>query len=176
MPFRPRVGASSWIKSSRSSNPNRGSAPLIGARPALCPTCAARTASAGSQRQLQQRYRFSNAAVDRYPLNQDSDSAQQVILSARELDQSALPRRSKTAEPSFHLHPWLRFPWNPVNERSSDGLPSYFISGLGTETQIEGNEALGIERSAVRQQSCRRCSALLRDAPSPCGAPTPSGI
>ena len=52
-----------------------------------------------ANRQLQQLrvyYRFSNAAVDRYPLNQDSDSSQQVIVSARELDQSALPRRSKT--------------------------------------------------------------------------------
>ena len=52
-----------------------------------------------ANRQLQQLrvyYRFSNAAVDRYPLNENSDSSQQVILSARELDQSALPRQSKT--------------------------------------------------------------------------------
>ena len=52
-----------------------------------------------ANRQLQQLrvyYRFSNAAVDRYPLNENSDSSQQEILSARELDQSALPRQSKT--------------------------------------------------------------------------------
>jgi len=107
-----------------------------------------------ANRQLQQLrvyYRFSNAAVDRYPLNQDSDSAQQVILSARELDQSALPRRSRTWQNRhFIFTHGYGFTVSPVNERSSDGLPSYFISGLGTETQIEGNEALGIERSAVQ--------------------------
>ena len=45
-----------------------------------------------TNRQLQQLrvyYRFSNAAVDRYPLIPDSDTSQQVIISARELDQSA---------------------------------------------------------------------------------------
>ena len=107
-----------------------------------------------ANRQLQQLrvyYRFSNAAVDRYPLNQDSDSAQQVILSARELDQSALPRRSRTWQNRhFIFTHGYGFTVSPVNERSYDGLPSYFISGLGTETRIEGNEALGIERSEVK--------------------------
>ena len=109
-----------------------------------------------ANRQLQQLrvyYRFSNAAVDRYPLNQDSDSSQQVIVSARELDQSALPRRSKTWQNRhFIFTHGYGFTVSPVNERSYDGLPSYFISGLGTETQIEGNEALGIERSEVEKE------------------------
>ena len=108
-----------------------------------------------ANRQLQQLrvyYRFSNAAVDRYPLNQDSDSAQQVILSARELDQSALPRRSRTWQNRhFIFTHGYGFTVSPVNERSYDGLPSYFISDLGTETRIEGNEALGIERSEVEE-------------------------
>ena len=108
-----------------------------------------------ANRQLQQLrvyYRFSNAAVDRYPLNQDSDSAQQVILSARELDQSALPRRSRTWQNRhFIFTHGYGFTVSPVNERSYDGLPSYFISGLGTETRIEGNEALGIDRSEVKE-------------------------
>ena len=107
-----------------------------------------------ANRQLQQLrvyYRFSNAAVDRYPLNQDSDSAQQVIVSARELDQSALPRRSKTWQNShFIFTHGYGFTVSPVNERSNDGLPSYFISDLGTETRIKGNEALGIDQSEVR--------------------------
>ena len=107
-----------------------------------------------ANRQLQQLrvyYRFSNAAVDRYPLNQGSDSAQQVILSARELDQSALPRRSKTWQNRhFIFTHGYGFTVSPVNERSTDGLPSYFISGLGTETQIQGNPALGIERTDVQ--------------------------
>ena len=108
-----------------------------------------------ANRQLQQLrvyYRFSNAAVDRYPLNQDSDTAQQVILSARELDQSALPRRSRTWQNRhFIFTHGYGFTVSPVNERSNDGLPSYFISDLGTETRIEGNEALGIDQSEVRE-------------------------
>ena len=107
-----------------------------------------------ANRQLQQLrvyYRFSNAAVDRYPLNQDSDTAQQVILSARELDQSALPRRSRTWQNRhFIFTHGYGFTVSPVNERSNDGLPSYFISDLGTETRIEGNESLGIDQSEVR--------------------------
>ena len=109
-----------------------------------------------ANRQLQQLrvyYRFSNAAVDRYPLNQDSDSSQQVIVSARELDQSALPRRSKTWQNShFIFTHGYGFTVSPVNERRDDGLSSYFIKGLGTETKIAGNPALGIERSEVQEE------------------------
>ena len=109
-----------------------------------------------ANRQLQQLrvyYRFSNAAVDRYPLNQDSDSSQQVIVSARELDQSALPRRSKTWQNRhFIFTHGYGFTVSPVNERRDDGLPSYFIKGLGTETKIAGNPALGIERSEVQEE------------------------
>jgi uncharacterized membrane protein (UPF0182 family) len=83
-----------------------------------------------ANRQLQQLrvyYRFSNAAVDRYPLNQDSDSSQQVIVSARELDQSALPRRSKTWQNShFIFTHGYGFTVSPVNERRDDGLPFLF--------------------------------------------------
>ena len=109
-----------------------------------------------ANRQLQQLrvyYRFSNAAVDRYPLNQDSDSSQQVIVSARELDQSALPRRSKTWQNRhFIFTHGYGFTVSPVNERRDDGLPSYFIKGLGTETKIAGNPALGIEQSEVEEE------------------------
>ena len=108
-----------------------------------------------ANRQLQQLrvyYRFSNAAVDRYPLNENSDSSQQVILSARELDQSALPRQSKTWQNRhFIFTHGYGFTVSPVNDRSSDGLPSYFIKGLGPETLIEGNPELGIERSEVQK-------------------------
>jgi len=109
-----------------------------------------------ANRQLQQLrvyYRFSNAAVDRYPLNQDSDSSQQVIVSARELDQSALPRRSKTWQNRhFIFTHGYGFTVSPVNERRDDGLPSYFIKGLGTETKIAGNQALDIDRSEVEEE------------------------
>ena len=74
-----------------------------------------------------------------------------MILSARELDQSALPRRSRTWQNRhFIFTHGYGFTVSPVNERSNDGLPSYFISDLGTETRIEGNESLGIDQSEVR--------------------------
>ena len=50
-----------------------------------------------TNRQLQQLrvyYRFSNAAVDRYPLLSDPDTAQQVILAARSWS-SPNPKRSR---------------------------------------------------------------------------------
>ena len=108
-----------------------------------------------SNRQLQQLrvyYRFSNAAVDRYPLNPSSDTSQQVILSARELDQSALPKRSRTWQNShFVFTHGYGFTVSPVNTRRPDGLPSYVISDLGSETRIEGNNELGIDRAEVKQ-------------------------
>lgn len=108
-----------------------------------------------ANRQLQQLrvyYRFSNAAVDRYPLIPSSDTAQQVILSARELDQSALPRRSRTWQNRhFVFTHGYGFTVSPVNTRSNDGLPSYFISDLGSETRIEGNKDLDIKRADVKE-------------------------
>ena len=108
-----------------------------------------------SNRQLQQLrvyYRFSNAAVDRYPLNPSSDTSQQVILSARELDQSALPKRSRTWQNRhFVFTHGYGFTVSPVNTRRPDGLPSYVISDLGSETRIEGNNQLGIDRAEVKQ-------------------------
>ena len=106
-----------------------------------------------TNRQLQQLrvyYRFSNAAVDRYPLIPDSDTSQQVIISARELDQSALPRRSKTWQNRhFVFTHGNGFTVSPVNTRGNDGLPSYVISDLGSNTRIEGNQDLDIKRKDV---------------------------
>ena len=106
-----------------------------------------------TNRQLQQLrvyYRFSNAAVDRYPLIPESDTSQQVIISARELDQSALPRRSKTWQNRhFVFTHGNGFTVSPVNTRGNDGLPSYVISDLGSNTRIEGNRDLGIKRKDV---------------------------
>ena len=108
-----------------------------------------------TNRQLQQLrvyYRFSNAAVDRYPLIPESDTAQQVILAARELDQSALPKRSRTWQNRhFVFTHGYGFTVNPVNTRRADGLPSYVISDLGSETRIEGNDELGFDRADVKQ-------------------------
>jgi uncharacterized membrane protein (UPF0182 family) len=117
-----------------------------------------------TNRQLQQLrvyYRFSNAAVDRYPLIPDSDTSQQVIISARELDQSALPRRSKTWQNRhFVFTHGNGFTVSPVNTRGADGLPSYVISDLGSKARIEGNRDLGIKRSDVKKAIPAQNAAL----------------
>ncbi|MFQ6538779.1 UPF0182 family protein, partial [Aphanothece stagnina] len=97
-------------------------------------------------------YRFSEPAVDRYPLQPRSGlGRQQVIMAARELDQAALPRQART---------WLNrhlvfthgngFTLSPVNTSGPAGLPDFFISDLGPSTRIEGNQALGISREEVK--------------------------
>ena len=108
-----------------------------------------------TNRQLQQLrvyYRFSNAAVDRYPLLSDRNTAQQVILAARELEQSELPRRSRTwLNRHFVFTHGYGFTLSPVNAAGPDGLPPYFISDLGSATRIEGNAGLGISREDVER-------------------------
>ena len=108
-----------------------------------------------TNRQLQQLrvyYRFPQASVDRYPLSLRGGTPQQVILSARELDQSALPRRSQTwLNRHFVFTHGYGFTVSPVNTRGEDGLPEYFISDLGTDTRIQGNRELGIERDDVER-------------------------
>ena len=108
-----------------------------------------------TNRQLQQLrvyYRFSNAAVDRYPLLPDRDTAQQVILAARELEQSELPRRSRTwLNRHFVFTHGYGFTLSPVNAAGPDNLPPYFISDLGSATRIEGNAGLGISREDVER-------------------------
>ena len=103
--------------------------------------------------ELRVYYRFSGAAVDRYPLLTDQDTSQQVILSPRELDQSELPPRSRSwLNKHFVFTHGYGFTLSPVNTFSNDGLPDYFISDLGASTQIKGNEDLGISREVVRQE------------------------
>lgn len=108
-----------------------------------------------TNRQLQQLrvyYRFSGAAVDRYALSAAGGlGRQQVIITARELDQSALPGAART---------WLNrhlvfthgygFTVSPVNTATPDGLPDYFISDLGASTRVQGNRQLGISDAEVR--------------------------
>jgi len=108
-----------------------------------------------TNRQLQQLrvyYRFSGAAVDRYGLSEAGGlGRQQVIITARELDQAALPEAART---------WLNrhlvfthgygFTVSPVNTATPDGLPDYFISDLGASTRVQGNRQLGISESEVR--------------------------
>ena len=108
-----------------------------------------------TNRQLQQLrvyYRFTNAAVDRYQLRPDLLERQQVILAARELDQTALPKRSRTWQNRhFVFTHGYGFTLSPVNSRTADGLPDYFISDIGRSARINGNETLGISRADVKK-------------------------
>ena len=108
-----------------------------------------------SNRQLQQLrvyYRFTNAAVDRYQLRPDLLERQQVILAARELDQAALPKRSRTWQNRhFVFTHGFGFTLSPVNSRAADGLPDYFISDIGRSESIKGNDFLEISRADVKK-------------------------
>ena len=107
-----------------------------------------------TNRQLQQLrvyYRFTNAAVDRYRLEPKRSARQQVIIAARELDQSKLPKGSKTwLNRHFVFTHGYGFTLSPVNTRSADGLPDYFISNLGKSTRIRGSQILGISENDVK--------------------------
>ena len=109
-----------------------------------------------TNRQLQQLrvyYRFSNAAVDRYQLRSDLLERQQVIVAARELDQTTLPKRYRTWQNRhFVFTHGFGFTLSPVNTSAPDGLPDYFISDLGRSTRIDGNESLGISRDDVKKK------------------------
>ncbi len=125
-----------------------------------------------SNRQLQQLrvyYRFANASVDRYPLSEDRDENQQVIIAARELNQAELPSGSRTWQNRhFVFTHGFGFTLNPVNTSEPDGLPTYFISDLGRSTQIEGNEALGItEEDVKREVPIGRAALYFGALPSP---------
>ena len=107
-----------------------------------------------TNRQLQQLrvyYHFNHAVVDRYPLQPDQSTAQQVILSARELDQSRLPPRSRTWQNRhFVFTHGYGFTLSPVNDKADDGLPTYFIKNLGSDIRIQGNVPLSVDQEDVR--------------------------
>ncbi|MEB3200252.1 MAG: UPF0182 family protein [Synechococcaceae cyanobacterium] len=111
-----------------------------------------------ANRQLQQLrlyYRFSSAAVDRYPLQGRSgplNITQQVLISARELDSGALPVKART---------WLNrhlvftnghgFTVSPVNVAGPDGLPLYFVKDLGRSSRVQGIPQLGVSDAEARE-------------------------
>jgi uncharacterized protein len=86
-----------------------------------------------SNRQLQQirpYYKFANADIDRYPIQQEK---QQVILSARELDIRNLPAKAQTwvNQHLVYTHGY-GFTVSPVNRAAVGGLPDYLVKGIGT--------------------------------------------
>jgi uncharacterized protein len=85
-----------------------------------------------SNRQLQQirpYYKFANADIDRYPINNDP---QQVILSAREIDAQSLTEKAQTwiNRHLVYTHGY-GFTVSPVNRAALGGLPDYLVKDIG---------------------------------------------
>lgn len=97
-------------------------------------------------------YRFSEPAVDRYDLGQPrADGRQLVMITAREMDPSALPVPARTwLNRHLVFTHGMGFTVSPVNTSGPDGLPEYFISDLGNPPRISGNPQLGITRDQVK--------------------------
>ncbi len=99
-----------------------------------------------ANRQLQRirlYYEFPDADIDRYTLKatQNTPTAssttekRQVLVSARELDYSAVPAKAQTwvNKHLIYTHGY-GFTMSPVNVAESSGLPTYFVKDIGTET------------------------------------------
>jgi uncharacterized membrane protein (UPF0182 family) len=114
-----------------------------------------------ANRQLQQirlYYRFLDADIDRYPLQVESSAkpaqlqqvtqktvavkpdrkitaqteSQQVLIAARELDYSAVPKEAQTwvNQRMIYTHGY-GFTLSPVNRTSPEGLPEYLVKDIG---------------------------------------------
>ncbi len=102
--------------------------------------------------QLRQYYRFTNVAIDRYQLKASSNERQQVMITARELDQKQLPETSRTwLNKHFVFTHGYGFTVSPINSKAEDGLPEYFIRDLGTSTKIQGSSSLDIDKKEVEE-------------------------
>lgn len=106
-----------------------------------------------TNRQLQQirlYYRFHDADIDRYPLQAEQPltptpkaagasrpkavpaESQQVLIAARELDYSAVPKAAQTwvNQRMIYTHGY-GFTLSPVNRASPEGLPEYLVKDIG---------------------------------------------
>jgi uncharacterized protein len=107
-----------------------------------------------TNRQLQQirlYYRFPDADIDRYTLSTDRENnrneQRQILISARELDYSAVPQQAQTwvNRHLIYTHGY-GFTVSPVNTVANGGLPEYFVRDIGA-----GEEgALTVSSEAVR--------------------------
>ncbi len=98
-----------------------------------------------TNRQLQQirlYYKFPDADIDRYTLrktvlpgDESTTERQQVLISARELDYSAVPAEAQTwvNEHLVYTHGY-GFTLSPVNTVGPGGLPDYFVRDIGMES------------------------------------------
>lgn len=107
-----------------------------------------------TNRQLQQirlYYRFHDADIDRYPLKAEQPlpptpktagasrpkaapaaESQQILIAARELDYSAVPKAAQTwvNQRMIYTHGY-GFTLSPVNRASPEGLPEYLVKDIG---------------------------------------------
>jgi len=130
-----------------------------------------------TNRQLQQirlYYRFPDADIDRYTLQQDvtgrrpsatqksaetdqtsKDAAnterRQTLIAARELDYSAVPQQAQTwvNQHLIYTHGY-GFTLSPVNTVAPGGLPEYFVRDIGVNETSSNGSPLTVSSEAVR--------------------------
>jgi uncharacterized protein len=116
-----------------------------------------------TNRELQQirlYYSFPDADIDRYTITEpnstdtnrgakanDASSQQQVLIAARELDNSSLPPEAQTwvNQHLIYTH-GFGFTLSPVNRVAAGGLPEYFVKDIG----ITEGLALTTSSAAIR--------------------------
>ena len=109
-----------------------------------------------TNRQLQQirlYYSFPDADIDRYRIKEDTNPEtpaiqQQVLIAARELDYTAVPKEAQTwvNKHLVYTHGY-GFTMSPVNRVGAGGLPEYFIKDIG----VTAGTALTTSSESVRQ-------------------------
>ncbi len=103
-----------------------------------------------SNRQLQQirpYYKFANADIDRYPINND---LQQVILSAREIDGQSLTEKAQTwiNRHLVYTHGY-GFTVSPVNRAAPGGLPDYLVKDIGNNKLPVPDTAISVAEPRI---------------------------
>ncbi len=79
-------------------------------------------------------YDFSRVTVDRYHLGEDY---RQVVMSARELNYDQLPQTAKTwVNQRLQYTHGYGLVMSPVNEKSAEGLPSFFIQDIPPKVSV----------------------------------------
>jgi uncharacterized protein len=103
-----------------------------------------------SNRQLQQirpYYKFANADIDRYPINND---LQQVILSAREIDSQSLTGKARTwiNRHLVYTHGY-GYTVSPVNRAAAGGLPDYLVKDIGNSKLPVPDPAISVTEPRI---------------------------
>ncbi|MCC3144820.1 UPF0182 family protein [Halanaerobium sp. Z-7514] len=93
--------------------------------------------------ELRQYYRFVDIDVDRYHFG---DEYRQVMLAARELDQSALPAQAQTwLNKTLKYTHGFGLTMSPVSEIRDSGLPEFYIQDIPPRTNVE----IDIDNTAI---------------------------